>query len=383
MCLRLLNYNLDRYTCYDFLELFLKNGIVFEGEISMKKLEKLYSYNLKIINNFIIDQRYFDFNSLQIACAIVRLSREAYKIEGWPRLYEKIYKIRSEDFMNCYFVIKTIYNNKSSNSRMKSLKLGTGNFMENKNNKNIKTFESPFDSDSGISSVKNGLEDIYACLHAQTNTHIPIKSRKSEVNMYIPRSEIPCNNHPSVSSVSCVPTYTPNYFNMNSSQLTNNNRNNDYNVNSNHISRYNNLCPKQNKIKEKSSYEKNQNSSDNNDLNSTVDEIVENNNKSTLPNRSARLKSGNNFENYEFDEIHNISPFNIDYYPSYNSNNYLNYPGNSAHVYSNPFSRQNFAVKSNTSFINSTCINDNFFINRFYLDYDGHLQQSNNVHWFN
>ena len=375
MCLRLLNYNLDRSTCFDFLDLFLKNGIVFEGEISLKKLEKLYHYNSKILNNFIFDQRYFDFNPLQIACAIVRLSREVYKMEGWPELYEKIYRIRSEDFMNCYFVIKTLYKNKSTNSRTKILIINlnsVANCVKNKNTKNIKSFHSPIGFDSGLSR-----EGEYT--YRQINTHLPPKVVKSEVKNFLKLSEISCSNFPSVTSVSSIPTYTPNYFNLNSSQFKSNTMNNDYYIKSNNISNCNKIYPKEQKIKKKTSYN---NSSDNNDLNSTFDEIVDNKNISTLPSQSARIQRGNQLETIESDLNINISPFNFDYNPNYNSNNYFNYPGNSTHVYSS-FSRQNFPVISNTSFIKTACIQDNFFINTSYLDHERQMQPHSNFHLLN
>jgi hypothetical protein len=375
MCLRLLNYNLDRSTCFDFLDLFLKNGIVFEGEISLKKLEKLYHYNSKILNNFIFDQRYFDFNPLQIACAIVRLSREVYKMEGWSELYEKIYRIRSEDFMNCYFVIKTLYKNKSTNSRTKILRINldsVANFVKNKNTKNIKSFHSPIGFDSGLS-----MEDKYT--YRQINTHLPPKVVKSEVKNFLKLSEISCSNFPSVTSVSSIPTYTPNYFNLNSSQFKSNTMNNDYYIKSNNISNCNKIYPKEQKIKKKTSYN---NSSDNNDLNSTFDEIVDNKNISTLPSQSARIQRGNQLETIESDLNINISPFNFDYNPNYNSNNYFNYHGNSTHVYSS-FSWQNFPVRSNTSFIKTACIQDNFFINTSYLDHDRQMQPPTNFHLLN
>jgi len=380
MSLRLLNYNLDRSTCYDYLDLFLKNGIVFEGEISTKKLEKLYHYNLKILNNFIFDQRYFDFNPLQIACAIVRLSREVYKIEGWPEVYEKIYRIRSEDFMNCYFVIKTLYKNKSTNSRTKILNINLNSVahcMKNKNTKNTKSFHSPIGSDSGLSRDLNFIQDKYN--YRQNNTNLPHKEGKSEVKNYSKISEISCSLYPSVTSVSSIPTYTPSYFNLNTSQLTNNTNNNDYYVNINNISNCNKIYPKEQKIKKKISYN---NSSDNNDLNSTFDEIVDNKNISTLPSQSSRMQRGNQLESIDSDLNINISPFNFDYYPSYNSNNYFNYPGNSSHVYPS-FSMQNFPVKSNTSFIKTTCIQDNFFINTSYLDHERQMQPPTNFHLFN
>ena len=110
--------------------------------------------------------------------------------------------------------------------------------------------------------------------------------------------------------------------------------------------------------------------------------IVDNKNISTLPSQSARIQRGNQLETIESNLNINISPFNFDYNPNYNSNNYFNYPGNSTHVYSS-FSWQNFPVRSNTSFIKTACIQDNFFINTSYLDHERQMQPPTNFHLLN
>lgn len=367
ICLRYLDYNLDQYTAYNFLELFLKNGIVFEGEISMKQLEKLYSYNLKIINNFIKDQRYFDFNPLQIACAIVRLSREVHHLEGWPNIYERIYKIRGEDFMNCYFVIKTIYHAKFSNFKTKTSKIhnnqnqsSNSSFVITKNKKTTKTFNSPyFTNNTRNISSQNFNED-----NSITQGNSQLRSNRTNYNGLPP-----------------IPTYTPNYFNPTQYKNNNEYKTNDYYANNklNHLKNF--YSQKTGKV-EKNSYI---NSSDNNDLNSTVDEIVESKNLKIQSNfRSARIKTRQIFENFDVNHLNNlnknISPFNIDGLVSYNnilSNQ--NFP-DSINVYNNYITTNPFVYKSHTSFNNC---NNGIIINKFYLDNDRQILPAKNVNWLN
>jgi hypothetical protein len=114
ICLKLLGYKLDRNSPYDFLEYFLKNGILFENEyldhFDEFELKEIYDFPYKILNFFLFDSRYLDFTPLQITCAIITFTREKFKLrESWSRKFSEIYNIKLEDFMNCYFVVKTIY----------------------------------------------------------------------------------------------------------------------------------------------------------------------------------------------------------------------------------------------------------------------------------
>jgi hypothetical protein len=114
ICLKLLGYKLDRSSPYDFLEYFLKHGILFENEyienLDEFILKEVYDFPYKILNFFLLDCRYLDFSPLQIACAIITFTREKFRLrESWSRKFSEIYNIKLEDFMNCYFVVKTIY----------------------------------------------------------------------------------------------------------------------------------------------------------------------------------------------------------------------------------------------------------------------------------
>lgn len=118
ICLKLLGYKLDRNSAYDFLEYFLKQGIVFEDELHVLEeenhekftLKEIYDFPYKILNFFLFDSRYLDFSPLQIACAIITFTRKKFNLkESWNNKFSEIYNIKLEDFMNCYFVVKTIY----------------------------------------------------------------------------------------------------------------------------------------------------------------------------------------------------------------------------------------------------------------------------------
>lgn len=106
ICLMALDYKLNYFSSYYILEFFLNNGVLFEHEIC-NDVEYLNSVTTKIINFFLEDIRYLDFSPIHIACAVITLARDLLKIkEPWSNIFTKIYGIKHEDFINCYFVLK-------------------------------------------------------------------------------------------------------------------------------------------------------------------------------------------------------------------------------------------------------------------------------------
>ena len=112
-CLTLINYNLYLYSAYDWLNILLTNGILFENEIKdMEELAKVYIYTQKVLT-LITSKIYFcKFSSLQIAFSIIHLSREKYlnkKLKNSEKLYKSlisIYGVEFSDYEECYNVIK-------------------------------------------------------------------------------------------------------------------------------------------------------------------------------------------------------------------------------------------------------------------------------------
>ena len=112
-CLTLVNYNLYIYTVYDWLNILLNNGIIFENEIKTKKeLEEINMYTQKLLT-IITSKIYFcRYSSMQIAFTIVHLSREKFLNKNL-KLSEKLYKIllslydiEFSDYEECYNEIK-------------------------------------------------------------------------------------------------------------------------------------------------------------------------------------------------------------------------------------------------------------------------------------
>jgi hypothetical protein len=106
-CLSLLDYKLSHYSSLFCLEYFLNQGILWSNEDFIGDLDKLYSLCYRILDFFLEDVRYIDFNPIQISCAVVSLARDYYNLkDSWPSLFVKLFNIKFDEFMNCFIVIK-------------------------------------------------------------------------------------------------------------------------------------------------------------------------------------------------------------------------------------------------------------------------------------
>ena len=111
-CLTLINYNLYIYSVYDWLNMLLNNGVLFENEIKdIKEIENIFNYSQKILT--IITSKIFfcKYTSVEIAFSIIQLSREKYlpkntKNEKLYNLLISLYGIELYDYEECYNEIK-------------------------------------------------------------------------------------------------------------------------------------------------------------------------------------------------------------------------------------------------------------------------------------
>ena len=112
-CLTLINHNLYIYSVYDWINVFLNNGIIFQDEIrDINGLDKLYIYTQKLLT-LITSKIYFcRYSSIQIALSIIQISREKFANENLKlskKLYQlllSLYGIEFFDYEECYNIIK-------------------------------------------------------------------------------------------------------------------------------------------------------------------------------------------------------------------------------------------------------------------------------------
>ena len=152
-CLTLINHNLFLYSTYDWINILLNNGIVFENEIKNEindsnELGKIYIYTQKLLT-LVTSKTYFcQYSSMQIAFSIVQLSREKFlpkNIESSESLFKlliSLYGVEFSDYEECYNIIKLdLFENNSFEDENESI------------NSNINT-----NSQTDINKTKKNLE---------------------------------------------------------------------------------------------------------------------------------------------------------------------------------------------------------------------------------
>jgi hypothetical protein len=106
-CLKLLDYKLTHSSALLYLDFFLNIGVIWDYEAFNGDLKEFNNQCYKVLDFFIQDIRYIDFNPLQISCAVISLVRDHYELkEPWSTLFAKIFNIKMNEFMNCFVVIK-------------------------------------------------------------------------------------------------------------------------------------------------------------------------------------------------------------------------------------------------------------------------------------
>ena len=112
-CLTLINYNMYIYSVYDWVNILLSNGVVFEDEINdIDEVDNIYAYTQKLLTNITSKIFFCKYSSIQIAFSIIHISREKYlnkNISLSNKLYNlllDIYNISFSDYEECYNLIK-------------------------------------------------------------------------------------------------------------------------------------------------------------------------------------------------------------------------------------------------------------------------------------
>ena len=113
-CLKLVKYDFFIYSTYDWLNIFMGNGYIFEGEIDDKEIiNEIHSYLFKLLITITPKNIFIIYSPNDNAISIIRISREdkinKNKIKN--ELFNKlllIYDIKINE--NCYNEIKYIIN---------------------------------------------------------------------------------------------------------------------------------------------------------------------------------------------------------------------------------------------------------------------------------
>lgn len=125
--LKVLGYKLNYYTPYHFMNFFFGHGIVFKDEIlrgnhsddneeesthDLADYEKIYEIAKEALFLFLegkcevnLEEDYLYYGCLEIACACISFSRSHFVDTPWDKRLEITYKIKFEEFAECYETI--------------------------------------------------------------------------------------------------------------------------------------------------------------------------------------------------------------------------------------------------------------------------------------
>ena len=150
-CLTLINYNLFLYSTYDWLNILLSNGILFENEIKdINELGNIYIYTQKLLT-IVTSKIYFcKYTSMQIAFSIIQLSREKYLkknqeiSEHLYKLLISLYGVELSDYEECYNIIKHDLNNNNNNEVEEKINSNTKSNTNSNISNNLKSIDNTF-----------------------------------------------------------------------------------------------------------------------------------------------------------------------------------------------------------------------------------------------
>ena len=120
-CLILLNYKLNFYNPYFFMEFLLLNGIVFNTDnIKMEDSSKVYASSVNILEQIMIkSNEYVKYNPFLLSSGIVGYCRGKYNIEIWPEFFFKIFGIKYKNINNEFrFIENKFYNKEKLNNEV-------------------------------------------------------------------------------------------------------------------------------------------------------------------------------------------------------------------------------------------------------------------------
>ena len=127
-CLKFIKYNFFIYSTYDWINIFMGNGYIFDGEIeenNNEEINDIYSYCFKVLITITPKNIFIKYSPMYNAVSVIKISREdkidKNKINN--ELFNKyllIFGIQYEDYQECYIEIKSIIDKYNSEKNIQN-----------------------------------------------------------------------------------------------------------------------------------------------------------------------------------------------------------------------------------------------------------------------
>lgn len=114
LCMKACDYFLSVTDVYNFLNMILISGIVFnfdKGKSQYELNSNVYHTPYEILEKIMLtNYNYVFYNCLYLSCAIVMLTREKYGLDKWPTILVKTFNLSFETIKQTYVFVKETYN---------------------------------------------------------------------------------------------------------------------------------------------------------------------------------------------------------------------------------------------------------------------------------
>ena len=196
-CLKLIKYDFFVYSTYDWLNTFMGNGFVFEGEIdenNNEEINEIHSYSFKLLITITPKNIFIKYSPIHNAISIVQICRED-KIDKNKRnneLFTKllnIYGIKFQDYENCYNEIKETINkyNSEKNNKISNHNIQIHTLKRTENNKTLNemNYEKNDGNKIGIINInRTGKKVIKFDTQRKLNLKQKLRDNKFQINLF-------------------------------------------------------------------------------------------------------------------------------------------------------------------------------------------------------
>ena len=136
-CLKIVKYNLNIPTSYTILNYLMICGYIFNNEIEIKKMDKMYDECLKILN-FCIEQNeiYINYNPVQIVFGIIYLVRKRYNLKtNIIKYMNDLFNVKFCSIKECIKLISKLFYENNINTKDKITQLKKDNEIDDNTTK--------------------------------------------------------------------------------------------------------------------------------------------------------------------------------------------------------------------------------------------------------
>ena len=170
-CLKYINYKYFIYSTYDWINIFISNGYIFEDEIENKEyISEIHTYTYRLLISITPKNMFIKYSTFYMAISLIQITREDKIDENKIKeeLFEKLlwlYNIKKKDYEDCYREIKLVINREKN--------------INNSNNKSDKSkINTSRNQTPSIKKIENNIKIIDINLQSKSNLKKKLKETK-------------------------------------------------------------------------------------------------------------------------------------------------------------------------------------------------------------